>query len=353
MAEKKREDEVARAIRRIGGVWLRGVVAATILNYIFFSFDQFLGFTSSIKSRIKPPPHFYERVYGRIGAYVRSVGIASKRVSTYIKSYVSSSAHGFMSSSGTVSASTTATQITPLTEYTSATISPYVRFSGEYTSTGTITASVHYVAGAVEDSGTNPNDPTWTPAGGWTNVWSFFSEDELPDFANGGYNYAYVDTTTNTLQFNPDSGKTGNVNRVGSLAGTAMFHRTAICFNITSISTYPTSRYDILFVDWGDGVDGYTSGVAIDADGIKLFDDGTGVSSTILPVGQYIIVVIDYDNKYIRAYDTSKNILDEMTISPRGTTGAVDYNIFIYEHNLSGIAYNIKVDWVGTYETPS
>jgi len=197
----------------------------------------------------------------------------------------------------------------------------------------------------TEPSGIDPNDPTWCPPEGWTKIWKFLTEDELEDFTQGDYYYAYVEN--GLLKF--DSVTSGYAYAEREIYF-IYAKRVAICFRINiKISNV---IYGFLLVRSENGTIGRTASlytVSGDTSKIELYASISQDRVVFNNPNDFIVLVYDYDERKTKVYDKNKNLLAEVTMGD----GAVDvkkYWIQLLEYTESDCEYDLEVDWVAIQE---
>ena len=190
-------------------------------------------------------------------------------------------------------------------------------------------------------SGTDPYDPTWAPPEGWDKVWHFETEEEGPNFGNRQYRYAYVEN--HCLEFNPPSGYYGRAWH----SAKAVLKRVACAIKTYRVVT--GQGKELYFSLWTADSDlGHMLDLSITLDNTKLIIrvgiPGVGWTNYYIDnPNDYVVVVLDVEENWVRVYDRNKNLLLEVT----GITHKdVVYVVFDEFNNYYGDTRETSVDWV-------
>lgn len=197
------------------------------------------------------------------------------------------------------------------------------------------------IKGVLNASGIDPNDPTWTPAGGWDKVWEFETDAELTDFATG---QRYASVSDHRVIFEPPSDDYGYVERDIT---DEVISKVAIC--LKDIVSSAPDIHMIVGVDIDDGTSVYSVSlytVAGDPSKLELYDENSGNSVVFTNPNDWIVFVVDYVNKIARVYDRNKNVLAELSLTA-DTSVAKGYWVHVEEYNVSAVTIDdVEVDWI-------
>jgi len=207
-------------------------------------------------------------------------------------------------------------------------------------------------------SGLDPNDPTWCPAGGWTQVWEFNTEDELNDFANDTLLNCH--TENSKIIYDADENNDAKASR---RTNTPKYKRVAICFrvpnwtvieerNLTIISTEAPSatfHYAIYVeADKNRGVNKLALGSRKNGEAIEYMFNITH--------GEWYVFVanIASESNMIEGYiyDSNKQCIAYVGGEYSDTTTLLFDYIETYErkHETDVCDLDLEVDWMAVKE---